>query len=70
MLLPTQVTGGTTVMTRMPVAKHIVQTMSREKLANFEMPGKVLFMAQLPISVGTKIQKYKQREQYQDLFEE
>lgn len=57
-------------MTRMPVAKHIVQTMSREKLANFEMPGKVLFMAQLPISVGTKIQKYKQREQYQDLFEE
>lgn len=40
----------------------------REKLANFEMPRKVLFMDQLPISVGTKIQKYKLREQYQDLF--
>jgi len=41
----------------------------RGKLANFEMPRKVLFMDRLPISVGTKVQKYKLREQYKDLFE-
>jgi acyl-CoA synthetase (AMP-forming)/AMP-acid ligase II len=42
----------------------------REKLASFEMPRKVVFMDQLPISVGTKVQKYKLREQYKDLFQE
>lgn len=41
----------------------------RERLASFEVPRKILFVDELPVSVGTKVQKYKLREQYKDLFE-
>jgi len=40
----------------------------KAKLAGFEVPKKILFLDQLPISVGTKVQKYKLRAQYKDLF--
>lgn len=40
----------------------------RAKLASFETPKKVVFVEQLPISVGTKIKKYELREKYKDLF--
>ncbi|MBN2569551.1 MAG: AMP-binding protein [Deltaproteobacteria bacterium] len=41
----------------------------RTKLAGFETPKKVVFVDQLPISVGTKIKKYELRQQYKDIFE-
>ncbi|HOG91301.1 MAG TPA: AMP-binding protein [Smithella sp.] len=40
----------------------------RKKLAGFETPKKVVFVDQLPISVGTKIKKFELREKYKDLF--
>ncbi|MFP4168743.1 MAG: class I adenylate-forming enzyme family protein [Desulfonatronovibrionaceae bacterium] len=42
----------------------------RKKLANYETPRKVLFVEELPISVGSKVQKFKLREWYKDLFQE
>ncbi len=41
----------------------------RAKLAGFETPRKVVFLDQLPTSVGTKVKKYELRERYKDLFE-
>lgn len=40
----------------------------RSKLAGFETPKRVVFVDQLPISIGTKIKKYELREKYKDLF--
>ncbi|MEW6185099.1 MAG: AMP-binding protein [Thermodesulfobacteriota bacterium] len=42
----------------------------RSKLAGFETPKGVVFVDQLPVSVGTKIKKYELRERYMDLFRE
>ena len=41
----------------------------KTKLAGFETPKKVVFVKQLPISVGTKVKKYELRQQYKDIFE-
>jgi acyl-CoA synthetase (AMP-forming)/AMP-acid ligase II len=42
----------------------------RSKLAGFETPKQVIFVDQLPVSVGTKIKKYELRVNYKDLFKD
>ncbi len=42
----------------------------REKLGAFETPKKIIFLDQLPISVGTKVKKYELRKRYKGLFDD
>lgn len=42
----------------------------REKLGRFETPKKFIFVESFPETIGGKVQKYKLREQYQDLYKD
>jgi acyl-CoA synthetase (AMP-forming)/AMP-acid ligase II len=40
----------------------------RERLAGFEAPKAVIFVDEIPMTLGSKVLKYKLREQYRDYF--
>lgn len=50
------------------VTEEEVIAFCREKLGGFETPKKVIFVDHLPETIGGKVQKYKLRAQYSDLF--
>jgi acyl-CoA synthetase (AMP-forming)/AMP-acid ligase II len=43
---------------------------SRTKLAGFESPKQIVVVADLPVTVGGKVLKYKLREEYHTFYEE
>jgi acyl-CoA synthetase (AMP-forming)/AMP-acid ligase II len=42
---------------------------ARQRLAGFELPKKIIFVEDFPVTVGGKVLKYKLRAQYENLYE-
>jgi acyl-CoA synthetase (AMP-forming)/AMP-acid ligase II len=52
---------------RLPTEEDLI-AFARTRLADFELPRKIVFVKELPVTVGGKVLKYRLRAMYEGLY--